>query len=271
MSAAEDYAARIDAVTAQQARLRIERPELWNMMARRFRADPRRPLDGVLRFLASYLQPSDVFIDAGGGAGRLSLPLALLCREVINVEPAPGMRAEFEQSAAEAGINNAKAVASGWPPANAVTGDLAMAAHVTYFVRNVRPFLAQLHEAARRRTMLLIGSVPPPNMSARLFQVIHGEAQAPVPGHQELLAVLWEMGLLPEVRVLPDPPRLPEPPNPDRAAAIAGALAANSFAGDERGARAIEENFDELFPQTAAGYSPAWMPVSRTMVITWEA
>ena len=79
-------------------------------MAQRFRYDPHRSLDANLQVVASYVQPDDVLIDVGGGAGRVSLPLALRCRQVINVDSSPGMLAEFEVCAAEAGITNAYSV-----------------------------------------------------------------------------------------------------------------------------------------------------------------
>ena len=67
--------------------------------AAQFRFDPHREPDrqpggeGLLR-----LCPSDVVVDVGGGAGRVSLPLALRCREVVTVEPSAGMAAEYEGS-----------------------------------------------------------------------------------------------------------------------------------------------------------------------------
>ena len=70
----------------------------------RFRADPHRTLDAHLAVLASYIRPEDVLLDVGGGAGRIALPLALRCREVITVDASPGMGVEFAAAAAEAGI-----------------------------------------------------------------------------------------------------------------------------------------------------------------------
>src|SRR5437763_564923 len=108
MTAAETYAARIDAVRAQRARLHGAPPpdDPWEgPVARRFRADPHRPLDANLAVLASYTRPEDVLLD-----------------------------------------------------------------------------------------------------------VVYGEEQVAAPGHRELLPVLWELGILPDVHVLPGLPRVPGGP-----------------------------------------------------------
>src|SRR5919198_6664203 len=110
MTAAETYAARIDAVRTQRVRLHGAPPpsDPWGgSVAQRFRSDPHRQLDANLAVLASYTRPEDVLIDAGGGAGRVALPLALRCREVITVDASPGMGEEFAAAAAGEGISNA--------------------------------------------------------------------------------------------------------------------------------------------------------------------
>src|SRR5260370_36049765 len=106
MTAAEPYAARIDAVRTQRARLHGAQPpdDPWaGPVARRFRADPHRPLDANLAVLASYTRPEDVFLDVGGGAGRVAPPPALRCRGGITVDASPGMGGEFTPAAAAAG------------------------------------------------------------------------------------------------------------------------------------------------------------------------
>src|SRR2546422_7557228 len=119
--------------------------------ARRFRADPHRPLDANLAVLASYTRPEDVLLDVGGGAGRVALPLALRCREVIIVDASPGMGAEFAAAAAEAGIPNARFIHANWLEAEGVQSDVVLTANVTYFVREIVRFLEKLATAARRR------------------------------------------------------------------------------------------------------------------------
>ena len=51
---------------------------------------------------------------------------------------------------------------------------------------------------------------------------------------------------------------------------IAATVAANLLAGAAKGSQAIEAHFDELFTHSEAGYSPAWQPDNKTMLITWE-
>ena len=80
-SAAGRYAARVDAVLAQRTRLRGPQPpgDLFAGLPSGhplLTADPRRSLDPNLEIIASYIQPDDVIVDVGGGAGRISLPLA---------------------------------------------------------------------------------------------------------------------------------------------------------------------------------------------------
>ena len=81
------YAALIDAVHAQHSRIHGQQPaedRFGGPVAQRFRADPYRNLDANLQVVASYVQPDDVFLDVGGGAGRVGLPLALRCHQVIS-------------------------------------------------------------------------------------------------------------------------------------------------------------------------------------------
>jgi SAM-dependent methyltransferase len=272
MDAAAAYAARIDAVNAQRARLQGDRDAIggWDALARRFRMDPRRPLDPNLAAIAAYVRADDVVVDVGGGAGRVCLPLALGCREVINVDPSPAMQAEFSAAAAEAGITNARFVASDWQAADGITGDVVLCMNVTHFVRDIVPFVAKLHAAARRRVIIGVWSVPPPAMDGALFRLVYGEDEVMPPGHRELLPVLWEMGLLPDVRVLPSPMREGGGIPRTREEAMAWALL-RLRGGDEARARAVvEAHFDELFTRDESGFRPTWRPPARELLLTWE-
>ena len=276
LSAAENYAALVDAVEAQRARLHgsLAQEDRWRgSLARTFRFDPHRELDANLTTVASYVEPQDVLMDVGGGAGRLCLPLSLRCREVINVEPSAGMREEFSASAAEAGIKNARIVPSRWPAPGDLEADVLVSADVTYFVRDIVPFIESMEAASRRRVMLIVWSEPPPNRRAKPFRLVYGEGLAPVPGHTHLLPVLWEMGILPDVRVMPLPPWWGCDAIPTREEAVQLELQGSWFMQkDQENARGIlEAHFDDLFARIPQGYRPLWRPGMLELLLTWES
>ena len=274
VSAADHYAAMLDAVDEQQLRLFGPRPaDIWTgQSAAQFRFDPRRELDPNLAALASYVAPGDVVVDVGGGAGRVSLPLALRCREVVTVEPSAGMAAEYESSRKEAGIDNARLVSANWMDDHGVTGDVQVTCDVTYFVRDIAPFVEKMQASARRRVMIVVWSEPPPNRGADLFRRVYGESLAPMPGHRELLPALWDMGILPDVRVLPAPTWWETWRYATREEAIESVIFGRwSRDGIRDTARRIfDEQFDDLFAPDGDGYRAIWRTPMRELVITWE-
>ena len=272
-SGAETYAARVAAVIAQQARLQdtsFDGTAVWDRMARQFRMDPRREVDANQAAIAAFVKPEDVVIDVGGGAGRRGLPLALSCRELVNVEPSPGMGAEFTESAKEANITNARLVTADWLDGHGVVGDVTVICNVTYFVSDIVRFVEKLVGASRRRVIIGVWSTPPPNGNATMWPAIFGEAQAPVPGHRELMPVLWEMGILPDVHVLPAPRMTPGPMPQTRPETIEAWLA-NLRPKDRDSVRArLDGEFDTLFVQTPNGFAPANCTPAKEVLITWE-
>ena len=283
--AADRYAARIDAVLAQRTRLRGPQPpgDLFAGLPGDhplIKADPLRPLDPNLEIIASYTEPDDVIVDAGGGAGRVSLPLALRCREVINVEPSAAMAAGFSANAAQAGISNARVIAGDWLVTDPPVGTLALANHVAYLTRDIVPFIEKLERAGRRRILITVNSPPPPSWQRVLFELVHGEEEVVVPGHAELVNVLWELDILPDIRVLPLPSAGPIIRVPTRETAIAGAV--TRFRGDQWSfwplASDLEQRlhsilgarFDELFAAGDDGLSPRWITPGREILITWQ-
>ena len=273
-TAARLYADQYDAVWEQWRRLFGPQPDdMWaGPAAAQFRFDPRRELDANLAALASYVEPRDVLVDVGGGAGRVSLPLALRCREVVTVEPSPAMAEEYAGSVREAGITNARLLSGDWMEEDGVAGDVAVTCDVTYFVRDIVPFVRRMEAAARRRVMITVWSEPPPNRGADLFHRVYGEPQAPMCGHRQLLPVLWEMGVLPEVRVLPDPSWWETWYFPTRDDAVESVLFGRwSREPDRERARKIfKEQFDEIFSPDGEGYRAIWRAPMRELLITWE-
>src|SRR5712691_3349956 len=149
MSAAETYAVRVEAVIAQRTRLRGPQPpgDLFGNLAPDHplvKTEPRRSIETNLKIIASYLQPDDTVVDAGGGAGRNNLPLALRCRGVTNVDPSAGMLAAFKSNAERAGIANAEAIHADWLEVDPPRGSFVLVNHVTYLTQAIVPFIQKL-------------------------------------------------------------------------------------------------------------------------------
>jgi hypothetical protein len=191
---------------------------------------------------------------------------------MINVEPSKGMGEAFQASAREAGITNARWLASEWLEAGEVIGDVSLVVNVTYFVRDAVPFIEKLVQASRDRVIIATSITPPPNQSTRAFELVHGEPQAAVPGYRELLLVLWEMGIVPDVRVLYEA----------RASALAdthrdrdAALASlddprRTGAESSRLTALFVAHFDELFEAVAGGYRRRVSGDPRMILVTWS-
>ena len=271
MNAVDLYAAVYDAAMEREWLSGVSGPgDPWGEMAELFRLDPLRPLEGNLGALSEYVRETDCLVDVGGGAGRVSLALASRVSHVELVEPSDGMRAQFIAARDEAGITNAQASGDWWMD-SAATGDVITLSDVTYFVRDIAPFIAKLHNSAARRVMITVWNPTPGDMHGGLYRTLHGKAPAPLPGLPQLAPVLWELGILPDIRPLPDLPWwYPEALGGlSYDGALTFALSALDT-DDEDDRKLIESKFDLLFQRDSAGLAPRWLTSAREVLLTWE-
>ena len=271
MTAVDRYAAVYDAVAASDHFVDHRMPgDHWADMAEMFRLDPRRPRDANLSALIDYLEPSDVLLDVGGGAGRISLALADCVKEVVLIEPSEGMREQFIAARGEAGITNAR-ITSDWWMDSGETGDVVHLSDVTYFVRDIVPFVAKLHNAAARRVMITVWRPTPGDMASDLREVVRGDRPPHWPGLPELAAVLWEMGLLPEIRPLPDEPWWLTDAERGLSDTDAIALTMRWLGTEDDETRAVvSAKLDRIFVRKPDGLTPLWWSSPRAVLLTWE-
>src|SRR5687768_15986181 len=105
----------------------------------------------------------------------------------------------YAANASRAGITNARAVEAFWLEADPPRGSFALVNHVTYFSRDIVAFVEKIERAGTRRVLVTVGTPQPPSSIRELFPLVYGEPEEIVPGHVELVNVLWEMGILPDV------------------------------------------------------------------------
>ena len=171
-----------------------------------FRADPDRTDDDVANVLLGLARPDDVWLDIGAGAGRYALPLARHVREVVAIEPSPGMARRWPRSPPTHGITNVRQVAARWPMEQAPTGDVALMAHVGYDIERHRPPSWTPMEAAAPRRVALLMEQQPAMAAAPFWAAIYGEPRIPLPALPEFLDVLQARGAAPTVARLPATP-----------------------------------------------------------------
>lgn len=201
--ALEAWRRRVSANREQAERLREGSPprDFYAAVASDFRANPRRTDEPALELLRALVQPGETWLDIGAGGGRYALPLALLAKRVIAVEPSEGMRGVLQTGMAEHEISNIELVAERWPMPNAPTADVALMAHIGYDLEEIGPFLDAVEASARRLCVAVLVTPSPPFPAEPFWPPIHGEARVSLPGLTEFLHLLLARGRLFELRL----------------------------------------------------------------------
>lgn len=268
-SAIEDWKRRIEEHNAQSLRARGDRPQdddWWSSLAGGFRADPKRTDDPVADVLAGWVTPETTVLDVGGGAGRYALPLALRCKHVTVVEPSPAMIAQFREGAKEAGIENVSAVEAGWEEADIEPADLVLCANVVYGVADIEPFLSKLDRFATERVAVVVFMDAPMSMLSPLWKAVHGEERIELPALPQLLPVLWEIAIFPNVEMVAATPRYS--PNMDAAIGIARHML-HVQAGSEKDDR-LQKAARELAVETPEGVTLRRQGARPLGVVSWR-
>ncbi len=201
------WAARVRADREQVERLResADPTDFYAPVADRFRLHPQRTDDPTLEVLRSLVVPEEIWLDVGSGGGRFALPLALLAREVICVEPSPAMIAVLEEGVREHGISNIRIVPERWPlPDTAVRAqvDVALLAHIGYDIEEFGQFLDTVESVARQRCVAVMGEGAMTTVATMFWEPVHGEPRVALPALPELVTLLFALGRIPEIRLV---------------------------------------------------------------------
>ena len=190
------WAARVRLNREQAERLReVPIGDFYAPVTAVFVADPRRTGEPALEVLRTMATADETWLDIGAGAGRYALPLALLVRELIAVEPSPSMRQALRAGLAEHGVGNVRIVPGTWPEAQEKlrplpAADVSFIAHVGYDIEEIGPFLDAMEAATRDRCIAVLTDRSPASVADPFWPVVHGEARVALPALPELLEVL---------------------------------------------------------------------------------
>lgn len=204
-SAIQAWRDRVEAHHEQTIRVRgdVVYPDMWSALAESFRDDPHRTDDPVVNVISKWLTPVATVLDVGGGAGRYALPLALKSNRVTVLDPSPSMLEALGRSCSEAGIANVTPLEAQWETSDVEPHDVVLCANVVYGVADIEPFVRKLAVKARDRVAIVLYMDAPLTRMSPIWNAVHEEKRRDLPGLPELLPVLWEMGVFPNVEMAP--------------------------------------------------------------------
>ena len=178
--------------------------DFWQGLAHKFRDDPYRLNDPLLVRLEEAFTDCASLLDIGGGAGRLAFPLALNREKVTVVDSSESMLIQLKEASEESGINNVQAIQSLWErlSVNVSVHSGSLCSHVIYGIEDIETFVRNINRFTADRVIVLAFMRSPQAHLEVLWELIHGEKRINLPGVPELMEVLREMGMMPEVSIL---------------------------------------------------------------------
>jgi hypothetical protein len=240
--------------------------DFYAPIAGMFRADPRRRDEPTLEMLRALIQPGATVLDIGAGGGRYALPLALLCREVIALEPSEGMRRVLQEGMSEYSIHNVRVMSGRWPTTElSEEVDVALMSHIGYDIEDIGPFLDAMERTARLCVAVLL-SQPPPREADQFWPLVHGVERAALPSLPEFLLLLLARERLFEVRLVERGPQSYDAPEVALAWLRQQLWTAPGGAKDQK----LEQLARERITERDGRYALSWTPVT-VGVVTWTA
>ncbi len=185
----------------------------WNDAgrARRFAAavgtGEEDPLHARLRRASG---PRSTVIDVGAGTGRFALALAPRVHEVVAVDASRTMLAMLGRTARARGIANVRCLERRWEdvtlapclPDGLAPADVVLASYVVTLIPEAEAFLAKMHIACRGRAFVTMNAWSADAVVDPFWRHFHGAPRRPAPTYLDLLAILGDLGLKPEVEVV---------------------------------------------------------------------
>ena len=267
-AALEAWRRRVSANREQAERLRegTAPRDFYAAVASDFRANPRRTDEPALDVLRALVQPGETWLDIGAGGGRYALPLALLAKTVIAVEPSEGMRTVLQAGMAEHGVSNVELVGARWPMQGAPTADVALMAHIGYDIEEIGPFLDAVEASARRLCVAVLVTPSPPHPAEVFWPPVHGEARVSLPSLTEFLMLLLARSRLFELRLFAREAVL----HADREGPLRWLYQQLFVAPDTEKGRRLAALARDAITSREGRWALSWSPVPTVGVVTWR-
>ena len=113
-----------------------------------------------LEIILPRTEECSTFLDVGSGCGTLAIPLALAGKEVTAIDPSSSMIDLLQEEVARRGLNNLKALKSGWEEYEKRAHDVVICANVPDLLKGSTSFLSEANVCARRAVFIVTSADP---------------------------------------------------------------------------------------------------------------
>ena len=238
----------------------------WQAFAERFRPDASAE-DPLVQRLLREIEPHHTVMDVGAGGGRLALPISMHCKQVVAVEPSASMGSILEEEAGRMRRDNVVLVASTWEEAEVEPADIVLCVQVLYTVRDVVSFISKLEAHAREKVLVVLYENPPHTQANPLWPGVHGQTRLKLPSLRELVQVLWEMGIYPDMEMLPTQ----EPGGfESRERALEQLRPRLMVEPGSDGERRLEEVLTDVLEEVDGRFKIRGVPTYRPALVSWR-
>jgi SAM-dependent methyltransferase len=188
---------------AAYAKAGLNNVDYWGRRAKAYRAalHERTDEDPFFICVRGLANATTTILDVGAGTGRHTLALAPHVERVTAVEPSAAMLGLLRDDLAEHKITNVETVAAEWLQADVPSADVVLCSHVLYPIADVQPFIRKLAAHAKQRVFVYLRADPLPT-DFGLWPEFHGEPLQLQPTHLDLVNVLAQLSILPDVEVV---------------------------------------------------------------------
>jgi SAM-dependent methyltransferase len=229
--------------------------------------NPDRTDDPVLNALYEVVDASTTVLDVGGGAGRYAIPLASRAKHVTVVEPSGGSVEELESIASERGIANITVIQSDWDTTKVEQADIVLCSLVLHHVSDVEPFIRKMGRKAKHRVMAVEMMEFPGMIESPFYQRVHDSNPTPLPAIADIMRVLWEMDIYPDLEMFPSTPPVLETDKVGALEYLRRRIAVvEGTPEDDR----LQSAMTELLQETPGGLVVKGVKPQRLGIVSWR-
>ncbi len=151
--------------------------------------------DPTLSFLQTHLTPKSSVLDLGGGAGRLSIPLAQKNHIITIVDSSLAMINAADSHVKYLNLNNVTTFHSQWENFPNNKYDHIFSTHVLYGISDISEFISKIHSSTINSAIIIMYDKSPQSHLADLWNLFYSEQRINLPGMNELTDVIKELGI----------------------------------------------------------------------------